>query len=588
MDELSTPGDAAQLLGLHSTHAFVYLTQVLQETFAQLEQCTSSEILLSVTAARAGSPGGVLLYASGYLEPTVGKTSPQADAQIAIGVDSICSALQEVTVQRQRNVAAGLVDVTMRASSPANSDLDGAGRAGTEAASLENLVDGVEGDNNFDDPQPSTRSDARDTPGRPPPAVVQEALVIAPRSAGGAGRSSAADDAPSGGPDGLSGSTRNSGSTSEQSGQLPRSVSGGRGKEGVAGEDIDYELQENFSLPGLTALPARIQLPSRRAGSRVVPAPPPASDVEIPQHLVRETVQELMVRGRDNSLRSRLIEFMALFKFVTDTMVKRECTDPVLRDRVDHPYKDLTPDVVRGKTVSLVMASGKRLSSSTPMFRNSREMNTTSALAVVLLMKHLKDPFTLWLIGLFADGAMPPEKLLMTKTRGRGRPQLPVSGSKRPRLGDSTTDVAVPSRKHAGDPISAAPAGGNEAAANAPPDGSSSSVVNLLGVKSLLAKGDVVASVRVHPEFEHFHSRPAPSAVVTVFVQDIVDGSGSMIYPYGQDEHLCLEKGNPASSPALLSAIDKSYRLAWPIADIGYVNMFARVARGSPTCLLLV
>lgn len=34
-----------------------------------------------------------------------------------------------------------------------------------------------------------------------------------------------------------------------------------------------------------------------------------------------------MVSGRDSSLRSRLIEFMALFKFVTDTMVKKECTD---------------------------------------------------------------------------------------------------------------------------------------------------------------------------------------------------------------------------------------------------------------------
>lgn len=89
MDELSTAGDAAQLLGLHSTHAFVFLTQVLQETCAQLELCTSHEILLSVTAARAGSPGGVLLYASGYLEPTVGKANTQADAQIAIGVHSV-------------------------------------------------------------------------------------------------------------------------------------------------------------------------------------------------------------------------------------------------------------------------------------------------------------------------------------------------------------------------------------------------------------------------------------------------------------------------------------------------------------------
>ncbi|KAK1860640.1 hypothetical protein I4F81_003228 [Pyropia yezoensis] len=147
-----------------------------------------------------------------------------------------------------------------------------------------------------------------------------------------------------------------------------------------------------------------------------------------------------MVSGRDSSLRSRLIEFMALFKFVTDTMVKKECTDPVLRDKVDHPYKDLTPDVVRGKTVSFNMASGKRVSSSTPMFRNSREMNTTSALAVVLLMKHLKDPFTLWLIGLFAGGAMPPEKLLTTKNRARGRPELAVSGVKRPRL-DTTVEV---------------------------------------------------------------------------------------------------------------------------------------------------
>lgn len=49
-----------------SSHAFVYLARVVQETCAKLQHCTDNEVLVSVTLSRVEGPGSLLLYASGY------------------------------------------------------------------------------------------------------------------------------------------------------------------------------------------------------------------------------------------------------------------------------------------------------------------------------------------------------------------------------------------------------------------------------------------------------------------------------------------------------------------------------------------
>eukprot|EP00170_Pyropia_yezoensis_P007402 contig_30332_g7425 len=210
-------------------------------------------------------------------------------------------------------------------------------------------------------------------------------------------------------------------------------------------------------------------------GSRIAPPDGDLVDVDIPRALVEDTVKELTVSGRGDSLRQRLNEFTALYKYVLDTLVKRQCADPVKREKVNHPYIGITPEAVRGKKVSFTMASGKRWTVTSPTFFNSRNMKIPTTLAVILLMKHTGDPFVHWLIGLFCGGAMAP------------------------------ADVAAPAQATAG--------------------------------KNKTAR--------------------------------VSDGGRLATYPFGQHEHLCLEKGNPSTSPVLLGTIDQSYRLAWPVADVG-------------------
>lgn len=104
-----------------------------------------------------------------------------------------------------------------------------------------------------------------------------------------------------------------------------------------------------------------------------------------------------------------------------------------------------------------------------------------------------------------------------------------------------------------------------------PPVSDKADTLARLNARQLLINGEVVATAEVHPEFDLFHSQPAPSSVLTVFLRDVAVSAGASVYPFGQDEKLCLEKGNPSPVPVLLTAIGQSYRLAWPIADIRYV-----------------
>lgn len=94
MDKLSSCVGAASLLGLSSSHVFVYLSRVLQETCMKIEECTDGEVLVSVVVSRPDGPGGVLLYASGFVDGVPDRdVSTRAVAQLSVGVDSLILAL---------------------------------------------------------------------------------------------------------------------------------------------------------------------------------------------------------------------------------------------------------------------------------------------------------------------------------------------------------------------------------------------------------------------------------------------------------------------------------------------------------------
>lgn len=175
----------------------------------------------------------------------------------------------------------------------------------------------------------------------------------------------------------------------------------------AVGQTQEYELSDDFLLPGLTVAPARTLLPSGRGRSRV-PAPAAVSlDVMLPDALVLETEGELRMRHRDNTFRNRLLEFVGLYKFVVDTMVKRKKPDAAARVKVDHHYYQLTPVVARGATVRFKIRGGDVCFVS-PMFKNTKFMTNDEYLLIIVLMKFQRDPFFLWLLGLFSGGALAP------------------------------------------------------------------------------------------------------------------------------------------------------------------------------------
>lgn len=311
---------------------------------------------------------------------------------------------------------------------------------------------------------------------------------------------------------------------------------------------------------------------------------------EISRVHVEDTVKELLAPGRGDALHHRLNEFTALHKFVVDTLVRRTCVDPILRDKVNHLFVDITPDAVRGKTMTFTMTSGKLVNVSSLKFSNSRNITVPTTLGVILLMKHLNDPFIYWLMGNFSGGALaPPEAApgTLSKTSKQsiivspdasvvGAQHPPASG-KRPKLFSSSEDASVSGSR--GGPHARTGAVPNSQGVSGPPVPQNSAARSSISETVLQwracflsANGAVVAHAHVHPEFVHFHSRRAPPTVVTVFLREVPVRRSDTPYPLGQDEHLCLEKGNPSSSPVPLSSINHSYRLAWRVCDIGYVE----------------
>jgi len=51
----------------------------------------------------------------------------------------------------------------------------------------------------------------------------------------------------------------------------------------------------------------------------------------------------------------------------------------------------------------------------------------------------------------------------------------------------------------------------------------------------------------------------------------ILPGIENAIYPFGQNQRLCTEKGYPSPKPVPLSAIQAGNRVAWPVGSIGHV-----------------
>eukprot|EP00168_Porphyra_purpurea_P000145 TRINITY_DN10183_c0_g1_i1.p1 TRINITY_DN10183_c0_g1~~TRINITY_DN10183_c0_g1_i1.p1 ORF type:complete len:161 (+),score=29.48 TRINITY_DN10183_c0_g1_i1:188-670(+) len=124
--------------------------------------------------------------------------------------------------------------------------------------------------------------------------------------------------------------------------------------------------------------------------------------------MVKETRAELDHPHRDESFRNRLLEFVALYKLVVDTLVKQKTADLAERAKVTIRYYELTPRR-RAAPWSPSMSAANRVIH-LPAFKKSSIMLNNEYLAVILLMKFKRNPFFSWLLGLFDGGAMAPNR----------------------------------------------------------------------------------------------------------------------------------------------------------------------------------
>jgi len=529
----------------------------------KVEECTDNDVLLSLTLTRHDGRNGVLLFASGYVDGGEPRdVSEQAEAQISVAVDGMVSALQELSREQRSAVRDGPPMEGVELPPSVHEQHRGAGGACEAEGSGTGDTEMGDGGSSAFDPTP-----APDAAGRTDDAGGS--LPASPCAPSTPGSEGAVDNF-------SSIATRSSPRTSP-----PPSPP-------VAG----YILDKDFRVPGLTVPPDRILLPTGRGAARREPPPVPKGDaVLIDDALVRETVAELSVIGRHESLRNRLVEFSALYKFVINTLVERKKPDGAPAARVSHNYPQLTPEALRGVCIQFNYEGSKQVVDKA-MFNNSHDTKLPSTLAVILYMKLKKNAFFLWLLGLFSSGALAPPELKPAdgrsasgKSRKRTRASsLPPAGPEGRHAPSSTGDAA----RQPGGPRAALAAHGvapHAAAAAAdggaagPNDGRDESggsralcaVVEDLCARFLISEGRVVATAALHPEWSEFHGHPVPLSVMPGFIVDVADGCGGVIYPFGQDANLCLEKGNPAAEPVPLSDIHKSYKIAWPIDLIGYV-----------------
>lgn len=620
MDTLASCSGAASLLGLTSSHAFVYLARVVQETCVKLQHCTDNEVLISVTLSRVDGPGSLLLYASGYagLAEEV-EVSAQIETQISFGVESPASALQQLALEQQEKPQPTAPPVDIAAAAPAemDADQDGADAGDERGAELDPVnqlinagdggaADGQEGDDGASAAQlvesgPRLSEGASGAPA-PMPAAGSHAPTARSAANGDLNEGEAARVQEQSKVD-----LRSTGTASQMSAVR-------NDREPSPATDGDYVLPSSFKIPGLVVPPERILLPTGRGAARREPPVRPPRTVSISNALVNETMAELCRPGRDVSLRDRMKDFTALYKYVIDTFVKRTLPDEEARKKVNHTYAQLTPEAVRNVSVEYRTAGGTSVMLTTPMFNNSHNMKATDALAVILLMKHERDPFFLWLLAQFCGGAKAPMEVV---SRARPSPSPTKKGVKRKRArggvaaaaqtapalgtqpstngGDqagaqeafgaaqrsaaaSTSGATTPGQDQTTPGrVAGAARGedGEESAAARPPsvlasDGDGEAYQQLYA-RQLLSGDRVIATADVHPEFSSFHSGPVPPSVVSCFLLHVDAGCSDVVYPYGQDAALCLEKGNPSMTPVTIGSIQPSYKIAWPVASIGCV-----------------
>lgn len=346
------------------------------------------------------------------------------------------------------------------------------------------------------------------------------------------------------------------------------------------------------------------------------------------------TADKLCELGRpagDATLRAQLTDFTALYKFIIDTLVKRNCAEDRARQRFKHSYLQLTPDITRGVEVSLVMPGNRKVVHKSPTFQNANDMTESVTLAIIMIMKVRRDPFFLWLVVLFSGGAraLAEQSAATTalaatkgKVRNRGRESAssapprseagagappgragvpafvteagfdPIADGDDGAVGDvAGGDTQAPART-SGALVGAADDAGVEGcvapnAQSAAPQYVCDDVVERFRACVMLSNGKAVAVGELHPQFTEFHGAPIPLSVVAGFLRSVVPGCEDVEYPFGEDERLCLEKGFPAEQPVLLKGFGHFYKIAWPVASIGYVGFFQR-ARVLRRILLLV
>lgn len=80
--------------------------------------------------------------------------------------------------------------------------------------------------------------------------------------------------------------------------------------------------------------------------------------------------------------------------------------DPEVRDKVNHPYLDVMPDVVRGKKVRFFLNKPERVSVLSPTFTKQPRHQGVFFFGRHLSHESSRRSFFLWLLSLFFGGAI--------------------------------------------------------------------------------------------------------------------------------------------------------------------------------------
>lgn len=612
-----------------------------------MQECTDGDVLLTVAMCRVNGQGGVLLFGSGYLDKgTPMQVSAQTEAQIAVGVDSITCAFQQLAVDR-RTCAPGSSRVTPPSATAGAERPNSVGDMlpGADDVNFDDLGGLGDLDENWDalhateEGEQGLRNGATPLDGDQPGNDALLASVPGPVADGSAGTLRVGTESERGQPGPSQARTGGDGVAAGDNlirGASP-SASQPRGRSALAPRPSSspqatisrYTLASDFVLPGLVALPPRTLMPSGRGSAMRDPPPAPRKKLRVPVAEVEMTLAELGKANKAASVRTSIDDFSDLYKCVVDVVVKRTRPEESWKAKVNHSFKQLTPEAVRNMEVTLVMPEGRVLVEDGPQFLNMSKRSITGTLAVILVMKNLRDPFFVWVLFMFSEGARAPAEgaggapagnaggIGKKRARpsvetdgGRGgaagaavdpvRPGAGGSGKRAANQGAATTNATAGGAAAAAVELSATPRlpavttaggaaavlsqgsataqlpGGSTAGASALGPGAGERyacdmIVSQLGARDLLQDGRVVATAELHPEFTDYHSAPIPVSLVAGFLRSVAAGCHDFKYAFGQDPAFCLEKGYPSDCPVPLSAIGRSYKLLWPAASIGFV-----------------